>query len=374
MKPSPYLPPKKTASEKFVRESKRIGRQIASKVLPTWGIAERIIYDMRRDKAVRVTEGTKPPLDEIVILLIYQPKGLLDSTIWQLEWMAAQGISAVVVSNTPLLDADRVRLQGMTQFVVERPNIGYDFGGYREGVLQVLERGLRPKALYVMNDSMWFPLSEDSDAIERSRAAPEDVWGLFVDLDWRHRLTGNIKGAHVQSYFFRFSEAVVNDPRFEAYWRKMSLISAKRLVVKLRELKLANYFAELGYSVGGLHSWREVADYLLNLQDEDKMAQILKHQCGVRAGDAAKIEPLLERGDLTALQIRDHLREDIDKTNIFLFSTALHPIVMTDLGFPFLKKQSVSIMVAKRRKLVELGMHNAYPEPIRREVAARDAV
>lgn len=369
--PSPYIPAKKTKKEKLIRETRRLGRQIGSVVLPIWGHVTRVLYDLRRKKTVRVTRGQQPVTDEMSVLLIYQPKGLLDSTIWQLGWMSRQGISAVVVSNTALSDADRDRLRALAYLVVERPNVGYDFGGYREGVMQVHEHGLRPRALYVMNDSMWFPLSEDSDAIERARAAPEDVWGLFVDLDWRHRLTGNLAGAHVQSYFFRFSERVLADPRFWTYWRKMSLISAKRIVIKLRELRLANYFAGLGYSVGGLHSWAEVRDYLLNLQDEARMDAILRHQCTVRKGDAEKIEPLLAQG-LPALEIRDRLHDEIARTNIFLFSTALHPFVMMDLGFPFLKKQGVPIMVAKRHKIVELGLQKAWPEATAREVEAWD--
>ena len=45
---------------------------------------------------------------------------------------------------------------------------------------------------------------------------------------------------------------------------------------------------------------------------------------------------------------------------------------MTSLGFPFLKKQRVEMMVGKRAKMIELGLHAAYPEPIRREVEMWD--
>lgn len=371
--PTPYIPPKKTLSEKLAREVRRLGRQVASVVLPYWGHVTRVHYDLRRKWTVRSLAGAQPLRDEVAILLIYQPKGILASTLWQLDWMARQGVSVVVVSNTRLDENSRAALQPLCHLLVERPNVGYDFGGYREGVLQLLERDIRPRTLYVMNDSMWFPLSDTSDVLDRARRAPEDVWGLFVDLDWRHRLTGNIAGAHVQSYFFRFSEHLLADPRFWRYWRKMSVISSKRVVIKLRELRLAGHFHDLGYSVGGAHSWQEVVDYLLNLQDEDKMSAILHHQCRVQKGDAKVIQPLLDDPNLTALQVRDRLREEIQRTRLFLFSTALHPFIMQDLGFPFLKKQRVLMMVGKRHKMIELGLHRDYPEPIRREVETWDA-
>ncbi|TGN60504.1 hypothetical protein E4L95_10580 [Paracoccus liaowanqingii] len=368
-----FMPPKLTLSQKLAQETRRLGRQVAGLVLPSWGHVARVAYDRRRARSVRVSEGVQAALDEISVLVIYQPAGLLDSTCWQVRWMAARGVAAVVVSNAPLSDDDRQTLAGMAHLVVERPNVGYDFGGYREGILQLSERGIRPRALYVMNDSMWFPLSEDSDILDRSRAAPEDVLGLFVDLDWRQRTIGNLDGSHIQSYFFRFSQRLLEDPEFWRYWTKMSLVSSKRIVIELRELRLARHFAERGYRVGGLHSWKQVVHYLLTLDDEDTMGQILRHQCQVNRKDAAVIEPLLHKGGLSALDIRDALRDQISRTNILVFSTALHPAVMTALGFPFLKKQRVPMMVGKRAKIIESGLHRDFPDPIAREVETWDA-
>ncbi|WP_406720170.1 MULTISPECIES: rhamnan synthesis F family protein [Thioclava] len=331
-----------------------------------------MICDLQRSRKVHVIEGQQVATQDVVVLLVYQPKGILASTYWQLDWLAKQGLSVVLVSNTKISDADKAKLSPLTRLIVERPNIGYDFGGYREGVLQVLDRKMAPRNLYVMNDSMWFPLSEDSDVIDQSRAAPEDVWGLFVDLDWRHRKAGNHHRTHVQSYFFRFSQKVVQDPRFDRYWRKMSIVNDKRLVIKMRELKLANHFADLGFSVGGLHSWAEVRDFLINLDDEEMMDAILRLQCSVKRHDARIIQPLLERGDMTALQIRDALSDKIEATNLFVFSTALHPYVMRSLGFPFLKKQRVAEMIGARAKILELGLEAEFPPAIRDEVAVWD--
>lgn len=333
----------------------------------------RITYDHRRESRVRTTEGFQPMLDEVSVLLIYQPTGLLESTLWQLRWMTAQGVTPVVVSNAPLDDADRDRLAGLAHLVIERPNIGYDFGGYREGVLQVLDRGIMPKALYLMNDSMWFPLSEDSDVLQRSRSAPEDVWGLFVNLDAKMRTIGNLDGSHVQSYFFRFSGRLVRDPEFDRYWRKMSLVNSKRLVIRLRELRLARHFTGLGYTAGGLHSWHDVVKFLLTLDDEQVMRDILHHQCQVNRKDAQVIEPMLHDPGLTALAIRDALRDKIENANILVCSFALHPVVTTSLGLPFLKKQRVPMMVRKRARMIDLGLHRSFPDAIRREVEFWDA-
>ncbi|MEH6774184.1 MAG: rhamnan synthesis F family protein [Cereibacter changlensis] len=367
-----FMPPEKTGREKLAREVRRLGRQMAGLVLPSWGHVARLAHDRQRGKTVSVTDGRQGLQDELAVLLIYQPKGLLDSTLWQIRWMAARGVSIIVVTNAPLSATDRDRLAEIAHLVIERPNVGYDFGGYREGILQMLDRGIRPSALYLMNDSMWFPLSEDSDVLDRSRAAPEDIWGLFIDLDYQHRRKGDVSRQHIQSYFYRFSEKIIGSSDFERYWRRMPLINEKRIVIQLRELRLTSHFSNLGYSIGALHSWREVIDFLLTLNDEQMMRDILQHQARVNPKDAILLDPLLQDTCLTSLQIRDLLRDKIEKLDILSLTIGLHPTVMTSLGFPFLKKLRRSMLVAKRSKMVELGLHAACPEPIRREIETWD--
>lgn len=372
MTEKPFMPPEKTLSEKLVRETRRVGRQIAALVLPSWGHVARAAHDLRRHKTVHVTEGTQPLMDEVAVLLIYQPRGLLDSTLWQLRWMASQGVSVVVVTNAPLAADDRARLAELSHLVVERPNLGYDFGGYREGVLQVLDRGIRPKALYIMNDSMWFPLSENSDVLKRSRAAPEDLWGLFLDVDAKRRANGNLEDGHLQSYFFRFSSEILCDPRFEGYWRGMSLINSRRVVIQKRELTLTNYFKNLGYKVGSLHCWRQIGRYVLELDDESSVKEILGHQCNINRKEALRIKPLLSIPDYSIISAKNSLYDEITAGRLFSHPTAMHPIVSNRLNVPFLKKQRHPIMVAKRARLIELGLHAAYPDAIRREVEMWD--
>lgn len=363
-----FMPLKLTSRQKLVRETRRFGRQLGALVLRPWGHVARVAYDLQRRRSVRVTEGAQALQDEVAVILIYQPNGVLESTFWQIRWMAERGVTVIVVSNAPLNEDDRADLASNTYIVVERPNVGYDFGGYREGIMQLLDRGIHPSALYVMNDSVWFPLSETSDVLECSRAAAEDLWGLFVGLNWRRRKIGNLYNNHIQSYFFRFSGTILGDPAFARYWRRMSLVSSKHIVVEQKELLFTGYFSELGYSVGGLYNWREVVDFLLALDDEQMMHDILIHQAQFLRNEAAVILPLLNSGRMTALEVRDVLRDKIDSTSIFGFSTAMHPAIMAALDFPFLKKQHAPIYIGQRAKLIELGLHHTFPDAVRREV------
>ncbi|WP_042245290.1 hypothetical protein [Paracoccus sp. PAMC 22219] len=75
MTEKPFMPPEKTLAQKLDRETRRVGRQIAALVLPSWGHVARAAHDLRRHKTVRVTEGAQPLMDEVAVLLIYQRAG-----------------------------------------------------------------------------------------------------------------------------------------------------------------------------------------------------------------------------------------------------------------------------------------------------------
>lgn len=100
-------------------------------------------YDVARSHQAQVWQGNAPLQDEVAVFLIYQETGVSDSILFTLSWLKDQGAAAVVVSNAPLTDSDKTRLMDLSYLVIQRPNLGYDFGGYREGILTVLERGTR---------------------------------------------------------------------------------------------------------------------------------------------------------------------------------------------------------------------------------------
>ena len=185
---------------KLKKELTRLRRQTYSLFWYVRGSVQRRRYDAKRNQSVRTTQGAQPMREEMAVFLIYQPNGLLESTLFTLSYFARQDISTVVVSNAPLNSEDRGRVLALSHLLIERPNIGYDFGGYREGVLTLLESGKPIRALYVMNDSIWFPLEGNNDLIKTCRESDADIYGLHIKITSEKRVDEN----YIQSYFFRF--------------------------------------------------------------------------------------------------------------------------------------------------------------------------
>ena len=123
---------------KIKRELKRaIPKTLEALAEPFRHLTFLLLYDLRKKHLMRVTEGALPPGAEIGIYLIFPNKGVLPSHLAMLGAMVAQGISPLVVSNHPLTDQDRATLAATAFRVIERPNIGYDFGGYRDAILSI---------------------------------------------------------------------------------------------------------------------------------------------------------------------------------------------------------------------------------------------
>ena len=323
------------------------------------GAVRRREYDASRHERVTVTQGRQPIADEVAILVIFPRDGIPASTLATLTHFARNGLACVVVSNAPLRDEDRARLALDTHLVIERPNVGYDFGGFREGILTLFERGVRPRLLVVMNDSLWFPLRTDCDALARCRQAPEDVFGFLLNGVPRFGVSRD----YVQSYFLRFSPRLLASADFLAFWRDMPLIDNKHLVVRRLERGLSRHFARRGYTLGALVHWRTVIDRLMALDDPEKLARIFAYQCQLNPKDAAKLKPLIAKG-WSPLRIRDALARPIRRKRLFASFPMMHPEFVLELGFPALKRK----LTIQYRELVRLGLDEDFDPAVRAEM------
>ncbi|MEL6914873.1 MAG: rhamnan synthesis F family protein [Pseudomonadota bacterium] len=377
--PAPIEPPPITPVQALIpawkakRELMRLRRQISDPFAPTVGTLNRLAYDYRRPSRVKVFNGAADLEDDVAILLLFQPNGLLNSTIYQIEWLKKCGVSVVVVSNVELSEKDRATLEEKCHLVVERPNVGYDFGGYREGILQLYDRGILPRYLFVMNDSAWLPVQKDCDLISQAREASEDLWGIIMSLDVRPRKRRDFEMEHVQSFFFRFSPALANSRAFKRYWKNAPILNSRRLVIKHFETRMTDHFKRLGYTVGARTNWRDVRRHILALENEQELRAILKQLGASRDREVLSILPELDSGRLSALEVRDRLHDRIQENRAAFYSFAMHPYIMEEFCFPFLKKSRSEEMVAMRTELRRLGMHCEFPEAARAEVEAWDS-
>ena len=356
------------AAWKVKREWNRFKMQLAQWHWFLFGGLRRKHYDRTRAKTIRYTEGARPLASDVAILLIYQPSGLLDSLFTELDHLHAKGIATIVVSNAPIASQDLERLQKQCHLILQRPNYGYDFGGYRDGVLTLFERGITPDNLFILNDSVWFPLDPQCQLIDHSRSSEADLFGIYYNERPKtpHR-------SHLQSYYYRFNRRLVASQEFETYWRDLTLTNNKYMVVRQCEIKLTHALSSRGYTIDYLFDNAKVRRAILVLSDPELLV-MLRYQAQVETRLVEAAAPLIAEG-ISAENWRQRVQVLVDEGRLGKYFLILHPLVLLrELGSPILKKDHQKIYQLQRQELFQSGLDGSFPRPLRDEIAQWDDI
>lgn len=286
---------------KVRRELWRVRDQFIRKVLPvTIEPVSQILYNLRAKTAVlrQTTPRTLGP--RVAILVLFQPKGLLASTLFTLDHLVEQGWSVLVVSNAPLRATDNDALAKQASVILQRPNVGYDFGAYREGIRYLENAGHKPDRLILMNDSTWFPLRENDTTLARMEALNAAMAGhIFKEEDPAKRARD-----HVESHLLMFGPDALSHPAFTAFWKNYKMSNSHAGTVERGEKGLTQMAVAAGLSIDALMTKEKLLARFATLPDAD-LLDVIRHLvlhlepsrafCATLLADAEKGHPWRDR-------------------------------------------------------------------------------
>lgn len=123
--------------------------------------------------------------------------------------------------------------------VLSRPNIGYDFGSWRDAFAGI--DGLDEAGLVVLtNDSLLGPFAPLDDLTERIVDADADVWAATESHSGGH---------HLQSYLLAFRGGVLARPELREFLAGVRPLDTKRAVISTYERGLTRAVAAAGLRV-----------------------------------------------------------------------------------------------------------------------------
>lgn len=307
------------------------------------GIAYEPFLKWRHDRWRRAlpvpSDGGVPLGSKVAIFLLFQPKGLAPSVRITLSHLSDRGYAPFVVSNAPLSPRDRATLEPLCWRMIERPNFGYDFGGYRDGILLLEQWGILPDRLLVLNDSIWLPLAPGSTLIKRMEAAQGDVVGTILHPDkQRRRLVKSVRQGFVESYLYSICGRTLEKPAFRFYWSRYRVSSNKYNAVKRGERGFSRAMRAAGLTVVGLFS----ADRLISsLERSDDETLSLTLRYGVYTEDdlANEGSALLGRQQDAAWRrdVLDHVRRTTERRR---FNASFPFPSLALLGMDFMKRST----------------------------------
>ncbi|RZA11688.1 MAG: hypothetical protein EOP02_31815, partial [Proteobacteria bacterium] len=217
--------------------------------------------DRDRPRMVKRHDGTQPQASRIAALLIFQPGPMPASILETCDLLTGLGYGVLVVSNGPLLPASRGALLPHVWRVLERPNLGYDFGGYREAVMHLWDEKADPDELLILNDSVWIVASVFPAFLDQLRALNAEVTGSVMRSKKGKRW--------IESYFFRITRPALTHPAFRKFWLDYRLVDSKFGVIRQGERDFTVALAEGGLQVAALGDNAEFLAALAKAPDEE---------------------------------------------------------------------------------------------------------
>lgn len=315
---------------KLKREWVRLKQQLSAIPEALIEPGQRRRHDAAFDRGFPWSEGDAPQAGKIALFLIYQPSGVAQGTRATCAHLIKRGYAPLIVSNAPLSPADRALLNPVVWRIMERPNFGYDFGGYRDGIRQLVRWGMTPERLLILNDSIWFPLRPGATLIAALETSDADLTGTIL------RERGETR--FLESYCYMIPGKTVSNKAFRAYWDDLELTSNKYKVIRRGERGFSQAMIEAGLTVRGLFPYD---DFLARLaeQDRDFLQKTLTYAAHSYAENAATTRALL--ADPTAPGWRDRVLAHVAATLPREQPYSAYPYAMIRLfDYPILKKSN----------------------------------
>lgn len=246
----------------------------------------RIFNDVILSRRRTVSVGSKSGQDRVVIYVVFSPEGVQISHLHALDCISEAGYSALVVVNNSLTDADRKALLSRCWKLLERPNFGYDFGAYRDGIILLKDKLPRLGRLALLNDSIWFPLPDTMNWFVQAESMPFDCVGAASNLgvrpqlrpamlsqEWRY--DKSLPAFHLCSFLLSFSPAVLRSAEFLNFWSRLPLSNDKEWIVTRGEVTLTGELRSAGFTCTTTTPMDDLAERLRGLTDE-RLKQLLE--------------------------------------------------------------------------------------------------
>lgn len=337
---------------KVKRELRRIVGQFEDLVFRTTGFSIPKFYmKWFVDPRVATKKGALPLQDRVAIYMIFPAEGLLASHVMALDYIVACGYVPVVVSNLPLDDAAQATILQRSAALIFRPNFGYDFAAYRDGLKYLDRVDARPDYLAIFNDSTWFPAFPGRNWFREAEATGCDYVGsvfhnaIDPDVEWDFRKDPwtadcHFKHFHYGSFALLIGRNILISPEFKAFWRDYLPSNDKLRTVKTGEIGLTQLIVQGGFSHAATLDNQNL-DELLSALPTGELVEIALN---TMTPTHKKIRKVLDENSLADAPDRDQLRNFI--LNAVVKEGPAYALVNFDVlsrSGNFIKKSSVEL-------------------------------
>ncbi len=196
-----------------------------------WLKAEQVRFfgDVKRIDLPAIPMGQRPRL---CLLAHYSDDGgFADFLYFYVQALLAADCDVLVISSAPTFnDADQRKLLALGVGLVQRRNVGYDFGSWRTGLGVLPQAKQQYKTLLFANDSVYGPFSDLGAILDAMAAEELDLWALTGSAE---------RQPHLQTYFWAIANKGLSEGFFDYFWfHYYRYYSIRRRVIDRYELQI----------------------------------------------------------------------------------------------------------------------------------------
>jgi lipopolysaccharide biosynthesis protein len=159
----------------------------------------------------------------------YDPHHRIDDyVVHNVKALQGAGLEVVFVTTTRPSVSEYARITPFCAAVIERENVGIDFGSWRTALL-TYPKLMDSRLLVFTNDSVYGPLLPLGPILMRLENADCDFFAITESLEVK---------SHYQSYFLGFKSTCLRSPTFKQLIRNIEILDDKQKVIANYEIKL----------------------------------------------------------------------------------------------------------------------------------------
>lgn len=225
------------------------------------------------------------------IFLFFDKDGIVDDYVVNMLHDMKENVEhLLVVCNGFVLSNSLDKLREVSDDIVCRANVGFDVGGYREGLFYLGWKQLENyDEIVLFNYTFFGPIYPFSEMFEEMSKKELDFWGITkhhkVDPDPFHQISYGYIPEHIQSHFLVLRRSLFMSYQYRDYIFNLGNIKSYTDSICRYEAVFTKYFADLGFKWAVYCDSSEYEGYAYNpimfyakTMVEEKRCPILKRR------------------------------------------------------------------------------------------------
>ena len=191
----------------------------------------------------------------VAIYVYFNSDGILtEDTLYYLKSLKNYVNSIIFISNSHLSDEAINLIQRISDDVIVRENSGYDFGAWKDFILENKTKLVNLDRLILCNSSCYGFFSSLTPAFEKAKKNGWDFWGI-TGFELKNKYP-----FHIQSYFLAFEKAILGSKDFIEFWEKLPKSMDWNTARFQGELQLTIKFMKAGFKPGVMFSSNHIGN------------------------------------------------------------------------------------------------------------------